>query len=83
MLGLVVGLATILLGLPVFLLWAYRHLPSSGWTLPLVLYAAVVAGLLGGAFAVRRSDRLPGLFPGMCAGVAGGLVVIGAVYLAA
>jgi|1185.fasta_scaffold1454528_1 hypothetical protein len=79
MLGLLVGLLTILMGLPVFLLWAYRHLHTDGWTLPLALFGGAVVAMLLGAFSVRRPHQLPGLFPGLLAGVVGGMVIIGTV----
>ena len=77
MLGLIVGLLTILLGLPVFLLWSYQHLHFSGWTPPLAFFGAGVGAMLLGAFAVRRPHQLPGSFPGLLAGIVGGVLVIG------
>ena len=80
MLGLLVGLLTTILGLPLFLMWAYRNLHwADGWGVPLAIYAGIVVAMLLAAFSVRRRHQLPGLLPGLSAGIAGGLLIIGVV----
>jgi len=78
MLGLCVGLATIVLGLPLLLGCLGEMLTKiGGWTLPVGLSGAVVAVMLTGAFHVRR--EIPGLLIGLSAGIAGGIFILSVV----
>ena len=79
MLGLLIGLLTTVLGLPLFLMWVYRNTQADTWTIPLLAYAAGVLAMLLGAFSVRRRHQIPGLFPGLSAGIAGGMLILGVV----
>jgi hypothetical protein len=78
-LGLVIGLVTILPGLPLYLWWVHRNLAATtGWTSPSAAYAAGVLAMLLAASSARRPHQMPGLLPGLSAGLAAGLLAVGA-----
>jgi hypothetical protein len=79
-LGLGIGLATVVVGYPMFLELTHPLLPPWAWpTLARTVFAAPVAAMMLGAISIRRT--FPGLLLGLSAGIAGGVFVLGVVTL--